>query len=86
MRRGDAAALKKDPVACLKHNVVKTDEMLFAGELGKVAMTCGTTSTVVYMQGADCWTACSGDSRAVKASGARALTPLAIARDRKSVV
>ena len=32
-------------------------------------MTCGTTSTVMYMRGNDCWTACAGDSRAVK--GAR---------------
>lgn len=31
-------------------------------------MTCGTTSTVVYLHGSDCYTACSGDSRAVKGS------------------
>ena len=47
----DSRALKADPVYCLTRNVVKTDELLFAGELGKVAMTCGTTSTVVYMAG-----------------------------------
>ena len=54
---------------CLSRHIIRTDELLFAGELGKVAMTCGTTSTVCYMHGPDIWTACSGDSRAVK--GAR---------------
>ena len=51
---------------CLSRHIIRTDELLFAGDLGKVAMTCGTTSTVCYMHGPDIWTACSGDSRAVK--------------------
>ena len=47
--------------------VIKTDELLLSSpELGRLAMTCGTTSTVVYFHGTDCYTACSGDSRAVK--------------------
>jgi len=65
----ESELLRPDPEDCLKRNVIKTDELLFAGELGKLAMTCGTTSTVMYMHGAELWTACSGDSRAVK--GAR---------------
>jgi len=65
----DSVALKKDPVDTMRRANVKTDELLFASELGKTAMTCGTTSTVLYMSGSDCWTACAGDSRAVK--GAR---------------
>jgi len=64
-----ATDLKTDTVEALRRANVKCDEQLFASDLGKTAMTCGTTSTVVYMNGADCWTACAGDSRAVK--GAR---------------
>lgn len=45
----------------------KTDALLLgAGELGRQAMTCGTTSTVVYFHASDVFTACAGDSRAVK--------------------
>ena len=39
-----------------------------SGELGKMAMKCGTTSTVAYMRGAEVYVACSGDSRAVLGS------------------
>ena len=58
-------SLRRDPIEALRRACVKTDESLFASELGKTAMTCGTTSTVLYLNGADCWTACAGDSRAV---------------------
>ena len=50
-----------DPTGCLSRNVIKTDEMLLGdAELGRFAMTCGTTSTVVYFNGPDCYVACSG--------------------------
>ena len=63
----DSAALKADPPAALSRAVIKTDELLLGSpELGRLAMTCGTTSTVVYFHGTEVWTACSGDSRAVK--------------------
>ena len=63
----DGAALKADPPAALSRAVIKTDELLLGSpELGRLAMTCGTTSTVVYFHGTEVWTACSGDSRAVK--------------------
>jgi len=63
----DSEQLKIDIEGCLSKNICKTDELLFAHpELGKLAMTCGTTSTVLYMHGSDIYTACSGDSRAVK--------------------
>jgi serine/threonine protein phosphatase PrpC len=58
-------SLRSDPIEALRRACVKADESLFASELGKTAMTCGTTSTVLYLNGADCWTACAGDSRAV---------------------
>jgi len=59
--------LRADPPAALTKCVCKTDELLLGDhELGRLAMTCGTTSTVVYFHGTDCYTACSGDSRAVK--------------------
>ena len=51
----DTKALKADPHECLTRNVIKMDEMLLSGELGRMAMTCGTTSTVVYMRGEDCY-------------------------------
>uniref|UniRef100_A0A7S3BCV2 PPM-type phosphatase domain-containing protein n=1 Tax=Haptolina ericina TaxID=156174 RepID=A0A7S3BCV2_9EUKA len=69
MLEQDAAALKADPNECISRNVIKMDEMLLNGELGRTAMTCGTTSTIVYMRGDQCWVAASGDSRCVK--GAR---------------
>lgn len=63
----DSAALKQDPIDALSRAVIKTDEMLLGSpDLGRVAMTCGTTSTVCYFLGSDVWVACSGDSRAVK--------------------
>ena len=55
--------------------MVKCDQMLLGGDLGRVAMTCGTTSTVIYMHGADCHTACCGDSRAVKVRGRERARP-----------
>ena len=51
----DSPALKADPNECLTRNVIKMDEMLLGGELGRTAMTCGTTSTVVYMRDEDCY-------------------------------
>jgi protein phosphatase 2C family protein 2/3 len=60
-------SLKTKPMEVISKAVIKTDEMLLGSpELGRLAMTCGTTSTVVYFNGSDCYTACSGDSRAVK--------------------
>jgi len=61
----DPDELRADPVGCLTKNVIKCDELLLGGELGAMAMNCGTTSTVVYMKGAEVLVACSGDSRAV---------------------
>lgn len=58
-------SLRTDPIEALRRACIHTDESLFASELGRTAMTCGTTSTVLYLNGADCWTACAGDSRAV---------------------
>lgn len=61
------STLRTDPTGCLSRNVIKTDEMLLGhAELGRFAMTCGTTSTVVYFNGPDCYVACSGDSRCVR--------------------
>ena len=64
----EAEELRSDPEACLSKSVIKCDELLLGGELGALAMNCGTTSTVVYMRDKDVWVACSGDSRAVKGS------------------
>ena len=65
----DHELLASDPSACLTKNVIETDKKLLGGSLGRIAMNCGTTSTVCYMRGNELWVACSGDSRAVK--GAR---------------
>jgi len=62
----DHELLASDPPACLSKNIIQTDKLLLGGEMGKIAMGCGTTSTVCYMRGSDLWVACSGDSRAVK--------------------
>ena len=63
----ESQQLKADPPAALSKAVIQCDQMLLsAPELGRLAMTCGTTSTVMYFHGSDCFTACSGDSRAVK--------------------
>jgi len=63
----EAKSLKEDPSATLSRVVIQTDKDLLAmPELGRLAMTCGTTSTVCYFHGNECYTACSGDSRAVK--------------------
>jgi protein phosphatase 2C family protein 2/3 len=64
----DHEMLSKDPAGCLSKNIIKLDEMLLGGELGAMAMSCGTTSNVLYMRGEDLWVACSGDSRAIMAS------------------
>ena len=63
----ESLTLRQDPKAVLTSSVIKADQLLLnSPELGRLAMTCGTTSTVCYFQGKECWTACSGDSRAVK--------------------
>jgi len=63
----ETSTLRQDPTSVLSRVVIKTDELLLGSpDLGRLAMTCGTTSTVCYFQGTDIWTACSGDSRAVK--------------------
>lgn len=66
MLEQDEELLLNDPAACITKNVIKMDEDLLGGEMGRMAMTCGTTSTVFYMRGSTCWVGCSGDSRAVK--------------------
>ena len=69
----ETSALRQDPKSVLSKVVIQTDELLLGSpELGRLAMTCGTTSTVCYFHGTDIWTACSGDSRAVKVCAARA--------------
>jgi len=64
----DHDELVADPVACLSKNIVQLDKLLLGGELGQTAMSMGTTSNVLYMKGSELWVACSGDSRAIKAS------------------
>jgi len=64
----DHDALIADPVSCLERNICKLDQLLLGGELGQTAMSMGTTSNVLYMKGEELWVACSGDSRAIKAS------------------
>ena len=64
----DHELLVRDPRACLAKNVCMLDWMLSQSPLGRHAETCGTTSNVIYMRGSECWVACSGDSRAIKAS------------------
>lgn len=62
-------ALVADPVACLCKEIPALDTLLLSDPtLGRIAMTAGTTSTVLYMKGSTVWAACSGDSRAIKAS------------------
>jgi len=68
MLENDHAALVADPVACLTKNICELDKKLFASSIGHIAMSCGTTSNVLYMKGDDVWSACSGDSRAIKAT------------------
>ena len=53
----DHDLLQRDPTKCLSTNIVRTDQLLFASELGAKARNCGTTSTVVYLRGSDCWCA-----------------------------
>jgi len=67
----DHDALVADPVACLTKNIIQLDKLLLGGDLGGLAMSMGTTSNVLYMKGNDVWVACSGDSRAIKASRVR---------------
>ena len=61
----DHAKLRDDPGGVLTSTVVQFDRELLSGSLGPYAHTCGTTSIIVYIRGGACWTACSGDSRAV---------------------
>ena len=69
MLEKDHDALVKDPVATLTKHIVELDKKLLSDPtLGTLAMSCGTTSNVIYMKGTECWVACSGDSRAIKAS------------------
>jgi len=68
MLEKDHDALVADPVACLTKNICELDRLLLTGDLGQAAMSCGTTSNVLYMKGNEVWAACSGDSRAIKAS------------------
>ena len=51
----DHELLLRDPLKCLSTNIVRTDQLLFASELGATARNCGTTSTVVYLRGSECW-------------------------------
>ena len=63
----DGPSLKADPPAALAKAFVQTDTLLLSdAELGRTAMTCGTTATALYFHADDVYIACAGDSRAVK--------------------
>jgi len=49
----------------LSEAVIKLDELIQKSALAEKAETAGTTSTVVYLRGHECWVAATGDSRAV---------------------
>jgi len=59
------AELRADPPAVLHQTVIEVDKKVLKKDGGSFANMCGTTSTIVYVQGSTCWVACSGDSRAV---------------------
>eukprot|EP00316_Scyphosphaera_apsteinii_P008375 CAMPEP_0119310726 /NCGR_PEP_ID=MMETSP1333-20130426/19888_1 /TAXON_ID=418940 /ORGANISM="Scyphosphaera apsteinii, Strain RCC1455" /LENGTH=454 /DNA_ID=CAMNT_0007314961 /DNA_START=94 /DNA_END=1458 /DNA_ORIENTATION=+ len=62
----DPEKLRTQPEAVLSQVVIEIDHELLTGELGSIAQSCGTTSIIVYVKGSQLWTACSGDSRAIK--------------------
>jgi len=68
MLEQDHAALKKDPEEALTRNIIQLDKNFLTGVNKNIAMSCGTTSNVLFLRGNDMWVACSGDSRAIKAS------------------
>lgn len=68
MLETDHAKLIEDPEDCLTRNIKDLDHQFLTGEFKTISQSCGTTSNVLFMRGTDVWVACSGDSRAIKAS------------------
>lgn len=69
MLEADHDALVADPAVCLSKQIPILDKLLLNDpNVGRTAMNAGTTSNVLYMKGDTVWVACSGDSRAIKAS------------------
>jgi len=63
-----AAELRAEPKKTLITAVEQIDSLVLARDGGEFAKECGTTSTVLYINGCTIWSACSGDSRAVMGS------------------
>ena len=58
--------LHTDPLRCLSETVVAMDQALLGHpELGGIAHTAGTTTSMPYLRGDSLHVACTGDSRAV---------------------
>lgn len=67
----DQDALRADPAACLKANILRMDEQLRTeSDCWRHMHGSGTTASIVYMRADQMWVANVGDSRAVKASRA----------------
>lgn len=65
LEKDHAAHLVANPVGCLHGASISTS--IFRAVRSAMAMLCGTTSNVLYMNGNDVWLACSSDSCAIKA-------------------
>lgn len=64
----DQQLLRDDPETVLTNVVIAADNEILNGELSSLSHSCGTTAIIVYLKGPCLWTACAGDSRAVKGS------------------
>jgi len=62
--------LRADPAATIVRAVLQMDTEILKRRGGRFATTCGTTATIVYLNGTTLWSACVGDSRAVMGYGA----------------
>eukprot|EP00308_Calcidiscus_leptoporus_P008733 CAMPEP_0119376484 /NCGR_PEP_ID=MMETSP1334-20130426/40102_1 /TAXON_ID=127549 /ORGANISM="Calcidiscus leptoporus, Strain RCC1130" /LENGTH=471 /DNA_ID=CAMNT_0007395051 /DNA_START=85 /DNA_END=1500 /DNA_ORIENTATION=- len=62
----DQQLLRTDPATVLSSVVIEADSEILNGELSSLSHSCGTTAIIVYLKGSSLWTACAGDSRAVK--------------------
>ena len=60
--------LLADPAKTLKQTFQAVDKQLAASELKEVAITSGTTASVLYIKNRSAWVAWVGDSRCVKGS------------------
>jgi len=60
--------LRSHPEEVLTKAVCSVDKAVLKKNGGQFARSCGTTSTIVYINGSTLWAACSGDSRAVLGS------------------